>query len=183
MKVTSTEIEGLVLIEPNAIKIGDDTVYEVFSQSEFDEKVKPVRFVQDNESKSAYGVVRGLHFQKPPYSQSKLVRCVDGSILDIAVDIRKGSSTYGKHIAIELTDDNHKELFIPKGFAHGYVVLSNTAVVQYKCDESYHPEAEDGICIIDESLKIDLRIPLDKIILSNKDKKYENLSAQSIPFE
>lgn len=176
MKVTNTEIEGVMVIIPNAINIGDDVVYEVFSQSEFNEKVKPVKFVQDNEAKSTYGVVRGLHFQKQPYSQSKLVRCVDGAILDIAVDIRKESKTYGKHVAVELTGDNHKEFFIPKGFAHGYVVLSETAVVQYKCDEVYHPEAEDGINILDDSLKIDLQIPMDKVIFSHKDKKYKKLA-------
>ena len=169
MNVIDTEIEGVKIIEPNIFKDSRGYFFESFSQREFDEKVAPIVFLQDNESKSSYGVMRGLHFQKPPYTQSKLVRCVKGSVLDVAVDLREGSSTYGKHVAVELTEDNHRQLFIPKGFAHGFAVLSDTAVFQYKCDDFYHPEADGGINILDESLGIDWRIPTDKAILSDKD--------------
>ena len=142
----------------------------------------PVHFVQDNESMSTYGVMRGLHFQRPPYTQSKLVRCVSGAVLDVAVDIRKGSLTYGQHVAVELTADNHRQFFIPKGFAHGFAVLSETAVFQYKCDEFYHPEADAGISILDESLGIDWRIPMDKAILSDKDTRHGMLADFQSPF-
>ena len=143
--------------------------FESFSQKEFDEKVRPIRFVQDNESKSSYGVMRGLHYQKMPYTQSKLVRCVKGSVLDVAVDIREGSPTFGQHVAVELTEENHRQFFIPKGFAHGFAVLSEEAVFQYKCDEFYAPESEGGIQLIDETLGIDWKIPVGNAILSEKD--------------
>ena len=139
--------------------------------------------VQDNESKSSYGVMRGLHFQRPPFTQSKLVRCVKGAVLDVAVDIRKGSPTYGKHVAVELTEDNHRQFFIPKGFAHGFAVLSKTAVFQYKCDEFYHPEVDGGISILDESLAIDWHIPKEKAILSDKDTRHPLLKNFESPFE
>ena len=145
MIVIKTAIDGVVIIEPRIFEDSRGYFFESFSQREFDDKVCPITFVQDNESKSSYGVMRGLHFQNPPYTQSKLVRCVKGSVLDVAVDIRKGSLTYGQHVAVELTEANHKQLFIPKGFAHGFAVLSETAVFQYKCDEFYHPEADGGI--------------------------------------
>ena len=132
-------------------------------------KVRPIRFVQDNESKSSYGVMRGLHYQKMPYTQSKLVRCVKGSVLDVAVDIREGSPTFGQHVAVELTEENHRQFFIPKGFAHGFAVLSEEAVFQYKCDEFYAPESEGGIQLIDETLGIDWKIPVGNAILSEKD--------------
>ena len=143
MIVIKTAIDGVVIIEPRIFEDSRGYFFESFSQREFDDKVCPITFVQDNESKSSYGVMRGLHFQNPPYTQSKLVRCVKGSVLDVAVDIRKGSLTYGQHVAVELTEANHKQLFIPKGFAHGFAVLSETAVFQYKCDEFYHPEAKN----------------------------------------
>ena len=142
MNVITTKIDGVVIIEPRVFEDARGYFFESFSQREFVEKVSPVDFVQDNESKSSFGVIRGLHFQRPPYTQSKLVRCVKGAVLDVAVDIRKESPTYGQHVAVELTEDNHRQLFIPKGFAHGFAVLSDIAVFQYKCDEFYHPESE-----------------------------------------
>lgn len=183
MNVIDTEIEGVKIIEPNIFKDSRGYFFESFSQREFDEKVASIVFLQDNESKSSYGVMRGLHFQKPPYTQSKLVRCVKGSVLDVAVDLREGSSTYGKHVAVELTEDNHRQLFIPKGFAHGFAVLSDTAVFQYKCDDFYHPEVDGGINILDESLGIDWRIPTDKAILSDKDTKHPLLKDFKTPFK
>ena len=176
MEVINTQIDGVLIIEPKVFGDNRGYFFESFSQREFDEKVAPIlghkiNFVQDNESMSSYGVMRGLHFQRPPFTQSKLVRCVKGAVLDVAVDIRKGSPTYGQHVAVELTEDNHRQLFIPKGFAHGFAVLSETAVFQYKCDEFYHPEADGGINILDDSLGIDWLIPMDKAILSEKDTK------------
>ena len=164
MEIIKTAIEGVVIIEPRLFKDERGYFFESFSQREFDEKVRPVRFVQDNESMSSYGVMRGLHFQRPPFTQSKLVRVVRGAVLDVAVDIRKGSPTYGQHVAVELTEDNHRQFFIPQGFAHGFAVLSATAIFQYKCDEFYHPEADDGISILDTSLGIDWCIPTDEAI-------------------
>ncbi len=183
MNVIKTDIDGVVIIEPKIFEDSRGYFFESFSQREFDEKVAPIVFLQDNESKSSYGVMRGLHFQKPPYTQSKLVRCVKGAVLDVAVDIRKDSPTYGKHVAVELTEDNHKQLFIPKGFAHGFAVLSDVAVFQYKCDDFYHPEADGGISILDESLGIDWRIPMDKAILSDKDTKHPLLKDFDTPFK
>lgn len=161
--------------------------FESFSQREFDEKVSPilghkVQFVQDNESMSTYGVMRGLHFQRPPFTQSKLLRCVRGAVLDVAVDIRKGSPTYGQHVAVELSEENKRQFFITKGFAHGFAVLSETAVFQYKCDEFYHPEADGGINILDSSLGIDWRIPVEKALLSEKDTKHPLLADFETPF-
>lgn len=173
----------MFIIEPRLYEDARGYFFESFSQREFDEKVSPIKFVQDNESKSSYGVMRGLHFQRPPFTQSKLVRCVKGAVLDVAVDIRKGSPTYGKHVAVELTEDNHLQFFIPKGFAHGFVVLSDTAVFQYKCDEFYHPESDGGINIIDNTLGIDWKITLDKAILSEKDTKHPILKEFDSPFE
>lgn len=183
MEVIKTNIDGVVIIEPRIFKDERGYFFESFSQREFNEKVRPITFVQDNESKSSYGVMRGLHFQRPPYSQSKLVRCVKGAVLDVAVDIRKGSPTYGQHVAVELTEDNHRQFFIPKGFAHGFAVLSETAVFQYKCDEFYHPEADGGISILDASLEIEWRIPTDKVILSEKDMNHPILKDFNSPFE
>ena len=183
MNVIKPDIEGVVIIEPKIFEDSRGYFFESFSQREFDEKVAPIVFLQDNESKSSYGVMRGLHFQKPPYTQSKLVRCVKGAVLDVAVDIRKDSPTYGKHVAVELTEDNHRQLFIPKGFAHGFAVLSDVAVFQYKCDDFYHPEADGGISILDESLGIDWRIPMDKAILSDKDTKHPLLKDFDTPFK
>lgn len=188
MEIIQTDIKGVLIIEPRVFKDSRGYFFESFSQREFDEKAAPilghtVRFVQDNESMSSYGVMRGLHFQRPPFTQSKLVRCVKGSVLDVAVDIRKGSPTYGRHIAVELTEDNHRQFFVPRGFAHGFAVLSDIAVFQYKCDEFYHPEADGGISITDPSLGIDWRIPTDKAILSEKDTLHATLSEFISPFD
>ena len=182
MEIIKTGIEGLLILEPRIFKDARGYFFESFSQREFEEKVGPVHFVQDNESMSSYGVMRGLHFQRPPYTQSKLVRCVKGAVLDVAVDIRQGSPTYGQHVAVELTAENHRQFFIPKGFAHGFAVLSETAVFQYKCDEFYHPEADAGISILDDSLGIDWRIPMDKAILSDKDTRHGMLADFQSPF-
>ena len=182
MNIIQTEIPGVVIIEPRIFEDARGYFFESFSQREFDEKVCPVTFVQDNESKSSYGVMRGLHFQRPPFTQTKLVRCVRGAVLDVAVDIRRGSPTFGRHVAVELTEDNHRQFFIPKGFAHGFAVLSDNAVFQYKCDEFYHPEADGGISILDDSLGIDWRIPADKAILSDKDTKHPLLQDFETPF-
>ncbi len=183
MEIIKTALDGVVIIEPKIFKDTRGYFFESFSQREFEEKVRPIKFVQDNESMSSYGVMRGLHFQKPPFTQSKLVRCVKGKVLDVAVDIRKGSPTYGRHVAVELTEDNHRQFFIPKGFAHGFVVLSETAVFQYKCDEFYHPEADGGISIKDESLGIDWKISMDKALLSEKDIKHLCLKEFDSPFD
>ena len=187
MEIVQTDIKDVLIIDPRVFKDSRGYFFESFSQREFDEKVSPIlghsiNFVQDNESMSFYGVMRGLHFQCPPYTQSKLVRCVRGAVLDVAVDIRKGSPTYGKHVAVELTEDNHRQFFIPRGFAHGFAVLSDTAVFQYKCDEFYHPEADGGISIIDGSLGIDWKIPTDKALLSEKDTKHALLKDFDTPF-
>ena len=213
MNVIKTAIDGVVIIEPRVFEDARGYFFESFSQREFDEKVAPilghtVNFVQDNESKSSYGVMRGLHFQRPPFTQSKLVRCVKGAVLDVAVDIRKGSPTYGQHvecllcahdeegarIANEMKDTlpsyfSHLtsavglQFFVPRGFAHGFAVLSETAVFQYKCDEFYHPEADGGISILDDSLGIDWLIPTDKAILSEKDTKHLLLKDFNSPFD
>ena len=187
MKVIQTAIAGALIIEPKVFGDNRGYFFESFSQREFDEQVAPIlghtiHFVQDNESMSTYGVMRGLHFQCPPYSQSKLVRCVKGAVLDVAVDIRKGSPTFGQHVAVELTEDNHRQFFIPKGFAHGFAVLSETAVFQYKCDEFYHPEAEGGLNILDSSLGIDWMIPADKAIMSEKDTIHVSFKDFDTPF-
>ena len=183
MNVIKTAIEGLVIIEPKIFKDARGYFFESFSKREFDEKVTKIDFVQDNESCSTYGVMRGLHFQRPPFAQAKLVRCVRGKVLDVAVDIRKGSPTYGKHVSCLLTEDNHRQFFIPRGFAHGFAVLSDTAVFQYKCDNYYHPEADGGISIVDPSLGIDWGIALEEAVLSNKDRHHPLLKDFNSPFE
>jgi dTDP-4-dehydrorhamnose 3,5-epimerase len=172
MNIIQTGIEGLLIIEPKVF--GDERGYffESYSERDFTEAVGPVKFVQDNESKSRYGVLRGLHFQKEPYAQAKLVRVVSGAVLDVAVDLRKGSPTFGRHFSVELTGENHRQFFIPKGFAHGFCVLSEEVVFQYKCDEFYHPEAEGGIAWNDPDLAIDWRIPASDLILSPKDQRH-----------
>ncbi len=182
MNVIETKIKGLYLIEPRIFEDSRGYFFESFSQRDFDSKIGNIVFVQDNESKSTYGVMRGLHFQRPPFTQSKLVRCVKGAVLDVAVDIRKGSPTYGQHVAVELTEDNHRQFFISKGFAHGFAVLSETAVFQYKCDEFYHPEADGGISILDDTLGIDWRIPTAQAILSDKDTRHPLLKDFTTPF-
>ena len=182
MNTIKTDIEGVVIIEPRIFRDARGYFFESYSKKEFDEKVAHVDFVQDNESCSTRGVMRGLHFQRPPYTQAKLVRCVKGAVLDVAVDIRKGSPTYGKHVAVELTEDNHRQFFIPKGFAHGFAVLSDVAVFQYKCDEFYHPEADGGISILDGTLGIDWQIDPTEAILSEKDKNHPFLADFDSPF-
>ena len=183
MNVIKTAIEGLLIIEPKIFNDARGYFFESYSQREFEEKVRKINFVQDNESMSGYGVVRGLHFQRPPYTQSKLVRCIKGKVLDIAVDIRKGSPTYGQHVAVELSEENHRQLFIPRGFAHGFAVLSDTAIFQYKCDNFYTPESEGGINLKDKSLGIDWQIPMDRAILSEKDVELKSFSDFDSPFD
>lgn len=208
MKIINTAIDGVVIIEPRVFKDARGYFFESFSQREFEEKVRKINFVQDNESMSSYGVMRGLHFQRPPYTQSKLVRCVKGAVLDMAVDIRKGSPTYGQHVECllcahdeegerianeynKLLTTNHstltakvgRQFFVPRGFAHGFAVLSETAVFQYKCDEFYHPEADGGISIVDDSLGIDWKIDADKVLLSEKDTKHALLKDFDSPFD
>ena len=183
MEVIKTNIDGVVIIEPRIFKDSRGYFFESYSKREFDEKVRPVDFVQDNESMSAKGVMRGLHFQRPPYTQSKLVRCVRGRVLDVAVDIRKGSPTYGRHVAVELSEDNHRQFFVPRGFAHGFAVLSDIAVFQYKCDNYYHPESDGGISIADESLGIDWLVDPSEAILSEKDTRHPLLCNFDSPFD
>lgn len=170
MEVIKTDLEGVVIIEPKLF--GDERGYffESFSQKEFTEKVCNTTFVQDNESRSSYGVLRGLHFQLPPFAQSKLVRVIKGKVLDVAVDIRVGSPTFGKHVAVELTDENHKQLFIPRGFAHGFVCLSEDVIFQYKCDNFYSKISEGSVAWNDPQIGIDWGVELSKVILSEKDK-------------
>ena len=218
MEVIKTNIDGVVIIEPKVFKDSRGYFFESFSQREFDGKVTPIlghniNFVQDNESMSSYGVMRGLHYQRMPYTQSKLVRCVKGAVLDVAVDIRKGSPTFGQHVSCLLTGRDEegmkiaeqfskgseinnqqslinntssligREFFVPRGFAHGFAVLSETAIFQYKCDNFYHPEADGGINIKDESLGIDWRIPVEKAILSEKDLKHACLKDAELDFD
>ena len=184
MDVIKTDIEGVFIIEPKVFGDARGYFFESYSAREFKEKTGlDITFVQDNESKSRYGVLRGLHFQLPPYTQSKLVRCVKGKVLDVAVDIRKGSPTYGQWVSCELTEENHRQFFVPKGMAHGFCVLSEEAVFQYKCDEFYHPEVDGGISILDESLGIDWGISMDKALLSDKDTKHPCLKDFESPFE
>ena len=172
-----------MILEPRVFTDARGYFFESYNKSVFDREVCPVDFVQDNESCSSRGVMRGLHFQRPPYSQAKLVRCVRGSVLDVAVDIRKGSPTYGKHVSCLLTEHNHRQFFIPRGFAHGFAVLSDTAVFQYKCDNYYHPEADGGISILDPTLGIDWQIDLAQAILSEKDTRHPLLAYFDTPFE
>ncbi len=183
MEVIKTDLEDVFIIEPRVFRDERGYFFESFSQREFDEKVRPIQFVQDNESMSSYGVMRGLHYQRMPYTQSKLVRCVKGAVLDVAVDIRHGSPTFGQHVAVELSEENHRQLFIPRGFAHGFAVLTPTAVFQYKCDNFYHPEADAGISIQDEMLGIDWRIPVEEAILSEKDLRHASLHDAAADFD
>ena len=183
MEVIKTEIEDVVIIEPRIFKDERGYFYESFSQREFEEKVCRTTFVQDNQSKSSYGVLRGLHFQKPPYCQSKLVRCIKGAVLDVAVDIRKGSPTFGKYVAVELSEDNHRQFFVPRGFAHGFAVLTPEAVFQYKCDNFYNKESEGSVAWDDPQLAIDWRIPADKVLLSEKDKVSKNIAGAEYLFD
>ena len=187
INVIKTEIDGVVIIEPKVFGDARGYFFESFSERDFNEAMTPIlghgiKFVQDNESMSSYGVMRGLHFQTMPYTQSKLVRCVKGAVLDVAVDIRKGSPTYGQHVAVELTEDNHRQFFVPRGFAHGFAVLSEIAVFQYKCDNFYAPANDGGVSIVDDSLGIDWRIPVEKALLSEKDTKHDLLKDFDSPF-
>ncbi len=175
MEVIKTDIEGVVIIEPRIFRDDRGYFFESFSQRDFQEKVCNTVFVQDNESKSSYGVLRGLHFQKPPYAQSKLVRVIKGAVLDVAVDIRKGSPTFGQHVAVELTEDNHRQFFIPRGFAHGFSVLTDEVIFQYKCDNFYAPQSEGALAWDDPDLGIDWRLPAEKVILSEKDRHHSRL--------
>ena len=184
IEVKTTDIEGVLIIEPKVFGDARGYFLESFNAKEFAEKTGlNINFVQDNESMSSYGVMRGLHFQNPPYTQSKLVRCVRGAVLDVAVDIRKGSPTYGKWVSCELTENNHRQFFVPRGFAHGFAVLSETAVFQYKCDNFYAPQADGGISILDSSLGIDWKIPTEKALLSDKDTKHALLKDFDSPFD
>ena len=176
MNIIETNIEGVIIIEPRLFEDERGYFFESFNQKEFQEKVCKTTFIQDNESKSSYGVIRGLHFQKPPFAQSKLVRVVKGSVLDVAVDIRKGSPTFGQHVAVELTEDNHRQFFIPRGFAHGFSVLSKEVIFQYKCDNFYAPQSEGAIAWDDPDLGIDWQISIDEILLSEKDKSHPKLA-------
>ncbi|MBO7315638.1 MAG: dTDP-4-dehydrorhamnose 3,5-epimerase [Paludibacteraceae bacterium] len=182
MQIIETDIEGVFILKPHIFNDERGYFFESFSARKFEEKVAKTTFIQDNESKSSYGVVRGLHFQKPPFAQSKLVRVIKGAVLDVAVDIRKNSPTYGKYIAVELTEENKLQLFIPRGFAHGFSVLSNEAIFQYKCDNFYNKESEGSILWNDEILNIDWKIPKEKIILSEKDKNSQAFKSFLSPF-
>lgn len=175
MEVIQTAIPGVVIIEPRVFKDARGYFFESFSQRDFDAQVREVRFVQDNESKSSFGVLRGLHFQKPPHAQSKLVRVVKGAVLDVAVDVRRGSPTFGQHVAVELSAENHRQFFIPRGFAHGFVVLTDEVVFQYKCDNFYAPQYEGAIAWDDPDLGIDWRVPSEDVLLSDKDSCHPRL--------
>lgn len=183
MNVIKTAIDGVVIIESRLFPDERGYFFESYEKKEFDAKVRPINFIQDNESRSSYGVLRGIHYQKGEHAQSKLVRCVVGRVLDVAVDLRKGSPTFGQHVAVELTEDNHRQFFIPRGFAHGFSVLSDVAVFQYKCDNYYCPESEGAIAWNDPALGIDWRIPADKVILSPKDLHHPLLKDSPYLFE
>lgn len=183
MNIIPTAIEEVLIIEPKVFKDNRGYFFESFNQQNFDKNVGIVRFVQDNESKSKKNVVRGLHFQKPPYAQAKLLRVIKGKVLDVAVDIRKGSPTYGEYVAVELTEDNHMQLYIPKGFAHGFSVLSDEVVLQYKCDDFYAPGNEGAILWNDPTLNIDWGIDPKDAVISEKDAKNSLFADFESPFE
>lgn len=182
MKFIKTDIPEVYIIEPSVF--GDNRGYflESYNKKAFEENIGAVHFVQDNESKSSKGVVRGLHFQNPPFTQAKLVRCIEGEVLDVAVDIRRGSPTYGKHVAVKLTGENKKQLFVPRGFAHGFAVLSETAVFAYKVDNRYAPEYDGGILWNDAALQIDWNLSEKEVKLSDKDAKLPTLASLDNPF-
>ncbi len=182
MEVKEIAISGLYIIEPKIFGDSRGYFYESFSRRDFEAKIGSVDFCQDNQSFSHYGVLRGLHFQKPPFTQSKLVRVIQGTVLDVAVDIRKGSPTFGQYVAVELSGENHRQFFIAKGFAHGFCVLSETALFQYKCDEFYHPESEGALAWNDPDLHIEWNIPAERIELSEKDKHHPFLKDFDSPF-
>ncbi|MDE5797013.1 MAG: dTDP-4-dehydrorhamnose 3,5-epimerase [Muribaculaceae bacterium] len=182
MNIIKTDIEGVLILEPRVFTDARGYFFESYNKKVFDREVGHIDFVQDNESCSSRGVMRGLHFQRPPHAQAKLVRCVRGSVLDVAVDIRRGSPTYGQHVSCLLTEHNHRQFFIPRGFAHGFAVLSDIAVFQYKCDNYYCPEADGGISILDPTLGIDWKIALSEAILSEKDRHQPLLADFDTPF-
>lgn len=183
MEIIDTAIKEVKILSPQIFYDSRGYFFESFSQKEFNSKIGQINFVQDNESKSSFGVLRGLHFQKPPYAQSKLVRVIKGEVLDVAVDIRKNSPTYGRYVSVILSEENHLQFFIPRGFAHGFVVLSQEAIFQYKCDNFYAPQAEGAIAWNDPIINIDWKIDLDKIILSDKDRLHKNLKDIDSPFD
>jgi dTDP-4-dehydrorhamnose 3,5-epimerase len=183
MKFIKTEISDVYIIEPSVYADNRGYFLESFNLEKFEENVHSIKFVQDNESKSSKGVLRGLHFQKPPFNQAKLVRCIKGRVMDVAVDIRKGSPTYGKHVAVELTGENKRQLFVPRGFAHGFSVLSDTAVFAYKVDNKYAPESDSGIKYDDKELNIDWGLNKDEIQLSEKDKNLSFFKDLETPFK
>lgn len=183
MEIIKTDIDGVVILKPRIFEDARGYFFETYSKRVFDELVSPIDFVQDNESRSTRGVMRGLHFQRPPFTQSKLVRCVQGRVLDVVVDIRTSSPTYGKHVAVELSEENKLQLFVPKGFAHGYAVLSDTAIFQYKCDNFYAPGSEGGISILDQSLNINWHISPSEAILSEKDTLHPLFKDFESPFK
>ncbi len=182
MNIIKTDIEGVCIIEPRVFGDARGYFFESYNRRDF-AQVSEVEFVQDNESRSCYGVVRGLHFQRPPYAQAKLVRVVEGTVLDVAVDLRAGSPTYGRHVAVELSAENHRQFFMPQGFAHGFAVLSPTAVFQYKCDNLYHPESEGALAWDDPTLAIDWHLPADQVILSDKDRHHPQFKDFITPFK
>lgn len=182
MNIISTSIAGVWIIEPKIFNDPRGYFFESYNQKEFNEKIGRIDFVQDNESFSSYGVLRGLHFQKPPFAQSKLVRVIQGKVLDVAIDIRHGSPTFGKYVSVELSGENHRQFFIPRGFAHGFCVLSETALFQYKCDNLYAPQSEGAIAWNDPDLNIDWKIPVDKVILSDKDRHHAFLKESEVVF-
>lgn len=182
MQIINTKIPGLYIVEPKVFGDARGYFFESYSQRDFDAQAAPIIFCQDNESKSHRGVLRGLHFQKPPFAQSKLVRCVLGAVLDVAVDIRRGSPTYGQWESALLTQDNHRQMFLPKGMAHGFAVLSEEALFQYKCDEFYHPESEGTITWDDPDLNINWQLPSTEVLLSEKDKHNPLLKDFVSPF-
>ena len=183
MNIIKTAIEGVVVIEPRVFEDERGYFFEAYSQRTFDEQVGPVRFVQENESKSRYGVVRGLHYQRGEAAQAKLVSVVRGRVLDVAVDIRKSSPTFGKYVAIELSEQNKRQIFIPRGFAHGFAVLSDEAIFHYRCDNYYAPTEERGIAWDDPSIGIDWGVPTESVILSAKDTKNPLLREAADLFE
>ena len=182
MKFTPTNIPEVVILEPNVFGDSRGYFFESFNQREFEENIGPVVFVQDNESKSSRGVLRGLHFQKPPFNQAKLVRCIEGEVLDVAVDLRKDSPTYKKYVAVLLTGENKRQLFVPRGFAHGFVVLSETASFAYKVDNWYAPDHDSGIAWNDEEIAVDWQIAAEEIQLSGKDLLLKPLTETENPF-
>ena len=182
MEIVKTPIEGLLVIEPRVFNDARGYFVETYNEQRYREAGIDAQFVQDNQSCSSHGVVRGLHFQRPPYSQAKLVCCTVGRVLDVAVDLRKESPTFGQWYSVELSEENHRQFFIPRGFAHGFSVLSEKAIFTYKCDNLYHPEADGGILLSDPNLNIDWQVPVEKRIISDKDTKHPLLKDFDNPF-